>query len=137
MAREPASEGPVVKFKTCLVATLVGLFLVTQATWAVSVEATGCLASGKDFAGDQTSRPGNKESFGQAYAEAECLRKAAAAERAEWLETESLLQQSLEAADRGEWEEASQLVQKAHFQARTALQQAEHEAEAWKHRVVK
>jgi len=137
MGREPASEGLAVKFKTCLLVTLTGLFQVTQSTWAVSIEETGCLAHGKGFVEENTSLSVHKESFGQAYHEAECLRKAAAAERAEWLETESLLQRSLEAADRGEWEEASKLVQKANFQARTALQQSEHEAEAWKHRVVK
>ena len=117
--------------------TLTGLFLITQSTWAVSVEETGCLAHGKDFAKEHTGLTGQKKSFRQAYDEAECLRMAAAAQSAEWLETESLLQRSVEAAEREEWEEASQLVQKAHFQARTALQQAEHEAEAWKHRVVK
>ena len=101
------------------------------------MEETGCLAQGKVIAEENTELPGHKESFRQAYDEAECLRKAAAAERAEWLETESLLVQSLEAADRGDWEEASKLVQKARFQAMMALQQVEHEAEAWKHRVVK
>lgn len=137
MARVPANEGLDVNMKTCFLMNLSGLLLVTQSAWAIGVDETGCLEKGKGLDKEMTRLPVDKEAFRQAHDEAECLRKAAAAARAEWIETESLLKRSMEAADSGEWEEASQLVQKAHFQARTALQQAEHEAEAWKHRVVK
>jgi len=74
--------------------------------------------------------------FRRSYAEAECLRKAAAAAGAEWLETEKLLLRSLEEAESSHWETASQLVQKAQFQAGKALQQAEQEERTWKHRVI-
>lgn len=78
-----------------------------------------------------------EELFKQSYDGAECLRQAAAAKGAEWLETESLLLRSIEEADGGRWENALTLVQKAHFQAEQALSQAEHETEAWKRRVLK
>ena len=70
------------------------------------------------------------------YEAAECFRRLASAAGAEWLETEGLLQRSLQEADIGNWETASGLVIKAQFQAETALQQADYEAGAWKHRVI-
>ena len=136
MARGPASEGFGVKSKTILLVIPSILFLVTQPVLAVTLVETGCLASSGYSGKEDMKALSEKESFRHAYDEAECLRKAAAAKKVEWLETEKLLNRSLEAADTGEWGKANQLVQKAHFQARTALQQAEHEAEAWKHRVV-
>lgn len=77
-----------------------------------------------------------EELFKQSYDEAGCLRRAAAAAGAEWLETENLLLRSLEDSEGGHWDSALALVEKARFQAEQALRQAEHEAEAWKHRVV-
>jgi len=75
--------------------------------------------------------------YKQSHARAECFRLAAAGAGAEWLKTEELLQQSVEEALQGNWDSADQLVQRAQFQAETALLQAQHESEAWKHRVVK
>lgn len=115
---------------------LTALFLAIPPVRAASVEETECLASSK-HSSEKERQQGQEESFRHAFDTADCLRKAAATQRAEWLETEKLLQRSLELADTGEWEKALQLVQKAHFQAVTAIQQAEHEAEAWKGRVVK
>jgi hypothetical protein len=114
------------------------LLLTVQPALAASTDGTDCPSSGeitreKDSGSEAVTQ---KEFFRQSYDEAECLRKAAAAEGAEWLETESLLHRSLEEADKGHWETASRLVQKANFQAQRALRQAENEAEAWKHRVV-
>lgn len=124
--------------KVVVLMILTGLFLTAAPAWAITVDETGCLSPGDRAQKDDTSSDpvSREELFRQSYDEAECLRKAAAAAGAEWLETESLLRRSLEEADQGHWDTASQLVQKANFQAVRALQQAEHEATAWKQRVV-
>ena len=78
-----------------------------------------------------------EELFKKSYDEAGCLRQAAADVGVEWLETENLLRRSLQESEEGHWESALALLEKARVQAEQALRQAEHEAEAWKHRVVK
>ena len=75
--------------------------------------------------------------YKQSHARAERFRLAAARAGAEWLKTEELLQRSAEEAAQGNWDRADRLIQKAQFQAETALLQAEHESQAWKHRVVR
>lgn len=78
-----------------------------------------------------------KDQFERLYAQAERLRSKASEKGSEWLDTESLLQQSLEEAEKADWETALKLAQKARAQAIQALQQAQIEADAWQHRVVK
>ena len=75
--------------------------------------------------------------FERRYAEAEDMRAEAAALGWEWIETEKLLDQAREAAANGDDMAALELVEKARFQAEAAIRQAEHEAEAWKGRVVR
>ena len=75
--------------------------------------------------------------FEEDYAEAERRHAAAAAAGYEWIETGDLLERARSAADAGEMEAASQLLEKARLQAEAAVRQAEHEAGAWRDRVVK
>jgi hypothetical protein len=75
--------------------------------------------------------------FERQLAEAEQLRQEAAAAGAEWLQTERLLEQAREEAAQGDTQSALALVAEARFQAEAALRQAEHEAEAWRDRVVR
>lgn len=75
--------------------------------------------------------------FERRYADAERLRAEAAALGWEWIDTQSLLDQAREAAATGDDAAALALVEKARFQAEAAIKQAEHEAEAWKGRVVR
>lgn len=67
---------------------------------------------------------------------AECYRKAASSAGAEWLKTEELITLSRQEADQNNWDEALTLANKAMFQAVSAVQQAKHESEAWKNRVL-
>ena len=80
---------------------------------------------------------GCTSTFERRLAEAEQLRLEAAAAGAEWLQTESLLDQAREEAARGDTDAALALVDKARFQAEAALLQAEHESTAWQERVIK
>ena len=75
--------------------------------------------------------------FEMDYETADRWRRAAADAGYEWIETEALLQQAREVHDAGDIELAFELVDKARFQAEAALAQAEHEAEAWRDRVVR
>ena len=138
MARGSESESPDMKIKTTSLLILICLFIKTQPAWAVTTDAVDCLPSGQVNQPEDTARSpvSPKNIFRQSYDKAECLKRAAAAKGAEWLETESLLLQSQQEAEKANWETAYRLAQKAHFQAETALRQAELEAEAWKHRVV-
>lgn len=69
--------------------------------------------------------------------EAEQLRAVAAEVGAEWLRTESLLQQAREAKSDGDEEAALEHIEKARFQAEAAIEQAERESEIWQHRVIR
>lgn len=71
------------------------------------------------------------------YAGAENLRQEAAAAGFEWLETETLLNEALEQEASGNTDEALALVGRARVQAEMAVRQAEHEAQAWRTRVVR
>ena len=138
MGRGPESENPDMNIKTTSLLILISLFIKTQPAWAVTTDGVDCLPSGQVNQPEDTARSPvtPKMIFRQSYDKAECLRRAAAAKGAEWLETESLLLQSQEEAEKANWEAAYQLTQKAQFQAETALRQAEQEAGAWPHRVV-
>lgn len=69
--------------------------------------------------------------------EAEQLRATAAEAGAEWLRTESLLQQARQATSDGDEESALAYIEAARFQAEAAIEQAEREAELWQHRVIR
>jgi hypothetical protein len=69
--------------------------------------------------------------------EAEQLRIVAADAGAEWLQTESLLQQARQAKSDGDEESALEYIEKARFQAEAAIKQAERESEIWQHRVIR
>ena len=75
--------------------------------------------------------------FDPKHADAERSRALAAAVGYEWIETSKLLQQAETAADAGDMEEALQLLEKAQFQAEAAIRQSEHEAGAWRDRVIR
>lgn len=75
--------------------------------------------------------------FEQRWQEAEALRAEAAEAGAEWLRTGTLLDEARDAAAEGDYDTALELVEKARFEAETALQQAEREAETWQHRVLR
>lgn len=108
--------------------------MVMQPVLAVSSEEPECLSpwSGSSDDSSETS----SQYFEQRFAEAEQLRQLAAKAGAEWLKTEELLLNSKEQAGNGNWSTAFQLIHKACKQADSALQQAEYESKAWKHRVV-
>jgi hypothetical protein len=77
------------------------------------------------------------EDFEARLQAAEQLREKAAEAGAEWLETGKLLDAARKAAAESDMQTAMALVEQAHFQAETAISQAEHEAEAWKRRVIR
>ena len=80
---------------------------------------------------------GCQTEFEQRYEEAERLRRQAAEQGFEWIGTAGLLEQAQVQAGAGNNSKALEFVEKARFQADAAIRQAEHEAEAWKSRVVR
>ena len=125
--------------KILFIIVLPWLLLTALPVWSADPDITDCSSPGQTAQTEQEKGRvlTHRQQFNTAYDEAECLRQAAAAKGAEWLETESLLLLSQEAAESGHWEDALALVEKARFQAGQALYQAGYEAEAWKRRVVK
>ncbi len=85
----------------------------------------------------ESSQGTEQQRYEQHHAAAEGLRQTAAARGMEWLATAGLLVRAREEADGGNWPAAQRLVYKACLQAEQALKQADREASAWKHRVVK
>lgn len=75
--------------------------------------------------------------FEKQYADAEQWRQDAAASGYEWLETEGLLKEASEQEALGNTDAALELIGKARLQAEMAVRQAEHEAQAWRTRVVR
>ena len=75
--------------------------------------------------------------FEMEYETADRWRIAAADAGYEWIGTEELLQQAEAAHAAGDFELAFELVDKARLQGVAAGKQAEHEAEAWRGRVVR
>ena len=108
---------------------------------ALAVESgePNCLPNAKQVKVEETEGRAQsaEEQYKRLYNEGECLRRAAAAMGAEWLDTEKLLLRSIEEASSGRWENALALAEKGRFQAEQALHQAKYEAEAWKGRVLK
>lgn len=124
--------------KTHRVLILTFLFVVLQSAWATEMSGAECSATGSGVQNENMKSGAltPKQLFSQSYAEAECLRRAAAAMGFEWLETENLLLDSLKEADEERWESALTMVKKAHLQSAQALLQAEREEESWKNRVI-
>lgn len=81
--------------------------------------------------------PGCASELDARLAEAEDLRQKAADAGYEWLETAALLEQARDEVDNGSVDSAMALIEKARLQAEAALRQAEHEAEAWRTRVLR
>ena len=81
--------------------------------------------------------PGCASELDAQLAEAEDLRQNAADAGYEWLETAALLEQARDEVENGSVDSAMALIEKARLQAEAALSQAEHEAEAWRTRVVR
>ena len=75
--------------------------------------------------------------FEMDYETADRWRVAAADAGYEWIGTEGLLQQAEAAHAAGDFQLAFELLEKARFQGEAAVKQAEHEAEAWRGRVVR
>lgn len=109
-----------------------GLLLV-QPAMAAAAENPKCVLI---LLSSDTGREMNSRYFAQQLAIAEQLRQLAAKAGTEWLKTEELLLQSQVEANNTNWDTAYRLTYKACHQAELALQQAEYESQAWKHRVV-
>lgn len=75
--------------------------------------------------------------FEREYEAADRWRIAAADAGYEWIGTEGLLREAEAAHDAGDLDLAFELVDKARLQGEAAVKQAEHEAEAWRSRVVR
>ena len=139
MDPEPESERACMKVCVFLILFLAGGLTVSfQPVRADTAQEIDCTSTaGPSAVGSETTPGSEKDHFERSFTEAECFRKAAARAGAEWLKTEDLLSRATEEAENGHWDIALQLVERARFQAETALSQAEYEALAWKHRVIR
>jgi hypothetical protein len=138
MDPEPESERVCMKVCVFLILFLAGLTVFFQPVRADTEQEIDCTSTaGSSAVGSETTPGSEKDHFEVSFTEAECFRKAAARAGAEWLKTENLLNRATEEAENGNWDIAVQLVDRARFQAETALSQAEYEALAWKHRVIR
>ena len=138
-AQVRASNELVMVLKTLLFITLACMLMSVKPLRAADVAESDCFLSGQQpqTEGTEGRALTQEELFSQSFDEAGCLRRVAAAAGVEWLETENILLRSLEEANEQRWDSALALVEQARFQSEQALRQAEHEAEAWKHRVIK
>ena len=125
--------------KTLSLLIFIGFLIAADPVPAETTEEMVCQVPELDLQAENTSASLaiGDEIFERLHDSVECLRKQAATMGAEWLETETLLQRALEQAAEGHKETATQLLMKAHLQAVRALEQADREAQAWKHRVIK
>ena len=139
MVRVPANDKPAYFMKILSLLIFIGSLIAATPVSAETTNDTVCQVPELDLQTENTpvSLGTGDEIFKRLHDSVECLRKKAATRGAEWLETESLLQRALEEAAEGHKETAAQLLMKAHLQAMRALEQADREAEAWKHRVIK
>jgi hypothetical protein len=94
----------------------------------------GCSTAEDTSASDASRCAAN---FAAEFAAAEQLRVAAANAGAEWIETAGLLNSAKHDAEAGSMDTACALLDQAVFQARTALAQAQREADTWRNRVVR
>lgn len=81
--------------------------------------------------------PGAVQDFQAALAEADGLRAEAAAAGFEWLHTGELLQQARARWEAGDVKGAWQALGDGRLQAEMSVRQAQHEATAWQHRVIR
>ena len=100
---------------------------------------TGCLLAGAlaavaEVRGAEPVDPGSVTALVQ---QAEAARQKAAEMGAEWLETEEIIERARREAEQGNWQQAAALAEQALSQGELAVAQAEHEAEAWRARVVR
>ena len=77
------------------------------------------------------------ESFASILAAAQSAEKAAAEAGAEWLQTDTLIDQAGQEAEQENWDMAIELAMKAKQQGELAVKQAERESIAWRDRVVR
>ncbi len=87
-------------------------------------------------AGAETSAA-NRETATAEISLAETARQRASEAGAEWLATESLIEQARQAAAEQDWESALETARRARRQGELALEQAQHESTAWQSRVVR
>lgn len=139
MVRAPVNDQAAYFMKTLCLLIFTGLFITATPVPAGTIEEGVCQVPELDLhAGSAPGIPGTAdEKFKRLYDSVECLRKKAATKGAEWLDTETLLESALQEAGKGHQDTATQLLMKAHLQAVRALEQADHEAQAWKHRVIR
>jgi len=136
-ARRHANEEFTMIIRVGIFMLLVGMIVAAPPVQSDSLQWPGCgLSYQSSKAHGAVSSAIQKDSFTQAYNQAECLRKAAARQRNEWLETETLLLKARQQEENGQHEAAMRWVNKARNQSILALKQAENEAIAWKHRVL-
>ena len=69
--------------------------------------------------------------------QAEAARREAAERGAEWLTTQSLIEQARREVELGDWQRAADLAEQALQQGKLAIEQAERESRAWRDRVVR
>ena len=69
--------------------------------------------------------------------QAEAARREAAERGAEWLATQSLIEQARREAELGNGQRAADLAEQALQQGKLAIEQAERESRAWRDRVVR
>jgi hypothetical protein len=69
--------------------------------------------------------------------QAEAARREAAERGAEWLATQTLIEQARREAEMGNWQQAADLAEQALQQGNLAVEQAERESGAWRERVVR
>ena len=89
------------------------------------------------FAQQGPAATASAESAAKAITAAETARQKAAALGAEWLQTQSLIEQAQRAEAQGHWAEAVERAEQAREQGELASEQAEREAKAWRDRVVR
>lgn len=104
------------------------IFLVPCALWLL-----GC-ADRDEPVSDTADVPA--ASFEETYAAAEQALARAEARRNVWAQTENLLQASQLAYGEGRRDDAIELATEARLQAELAVEQAEHEKQAWRTRVL-
>jgi hypothetical protein len=115
-------------------ATGMSVLVVAALTTVIAMVSVETLAAGRS---KLSALARCTASFDSRIVEAERLRAEAAAAGSEWLDTEELLNRAKDEAANENMEAACSLLELGEFQAKMAIQQAEHEAEAWSKRVVR
>jgi hypothetical protein len=138
MAPDPVNEDVGVMSATLRFFFLSGVFGVSCPAWAEVAMSGDCAARPVDSTElIETSNSPEKSTFNDYFAQSGCDLEKAAQAGALWIGTEELLARSATEAEAGNWSEAIRLAKQSSFQAKTALEQAEHEKSAWKQRVIR